>query len=325
MSVSSAVAVVDLGTITSRLLIRHGDQEIRHQPVTHMGRELGHTGAIGSDALHRVAEVLDQHRREIDAVGVKRVWAIATQAARIATDQDDLVAVVRDRLGVDLDIIDGEDEGRLAFAGASETMRHLDAEQRSILRRDAAGTIDAATPVIVIDIGGGSTELSYGTSDGAMSGVISLPIGASVITSTYLEHDPPWASELSAALSIIELHLDDALRELPNLDEAIRSGVVIGVGGTMTTMAAVEIGVADPTAEGPVVLTAREVEEVFRTLVTEPRADRIHNPGLPPERVDLILGGACIMVESMRHLGISALVVSNRDLLDGAAASLVQR
>ncbi|MEZ5226806.1 MAG: hypothetical protein R2710_09050 [Acidimicrobiales bacterium] len=230
---------------------------------------------------------------------------------RDAADRSDLAELVDRTLGVPLDIIDGAAEGRLAFAGATA----------------ARAAADPTALFVVIDIGGGSTEFTYGNASDGVLGVYSIDVGASRVTSTYLESDPPHAAELSAALSVVQLHLDDVVREMPSLLAAISSGTVVGVGGTITTVGAVEIGLLDDdrSALEWFPLSVEAVEDVFRTLATEPRDARRYNPGLPENRVDLIVGGCCVLVETMRHLGIGEIVVTEFDLLDGAAAALRER
>ena len=310
---SASVAIVDLGTITTRLLIVDVDgiDVERHQPVTRMGADLRSSGRIGPGGLARVGAVLRDHRRRIDDAGVENIWALATSAARDAADQASLIELVKEELGVELDIISAETEGRLSFAGATA----------------ALGADDPTKLFVVIDIGGGSTEFSYGNAADGMLGTQSIDVGASRVTATYFESDPPQAAELSSALSVIQLHLDDIVRLMPGVLAAIASGTVIGVGGTITTVGAVEIGLIgdDRSALQYFPLSLAAVEDVFRTLATEPSEARRYNPGLPENRVDLIVGGCCVLVESMRYLSIGEVVVCERDLLDGAAADLRSR
>lgn len=305
-----SVAIIDLGTITTRLLVRGPDTDIRHEPITRMGAELTRSGVIGERGLARVGAALAAHRRTIIESGTARVRVLGTAAARRAGDADDLSRLVSDVLDVELEIIDAATEARLAFAGA-------------VL--DAPGDDD--DPVAVIDIGGGSTEFAVGTRRQGLVASSSVEVGAMVVGDTYLAHDPPWASELSAALSVIQLHLDDVRRELPSLAPVIEAGTVVGVGGTIATVAAVEIGmlVPNPAMLQGFTLAAGAVEEVFRTLATEGHDDRRHNPGLDADRVDLIVGGCAVLVETMRHLAIGRLRVSVRDLLDGAAAEFAKQ
>jgi exopolyphosphatase/guanosine-5'-triphosphate,3'-diphosphate pyrophosphatase len=303
----SSVAVIDLGTISTRLLMMAGGQRLRPAPiVTHMGEGLATTGVISEAALERVRSALELFKGQIDAQNITSIRTIATSAARDAANREQLFGVVHDVLGVDTELLTGEVEGRLAFSGAVAGLGPQNyPTQRTVL----------------LDIGGGSTEVSIGTVSGEHLGTHSADIGASSITATYFENDPPRPEELSAALSVIQLHLDDARRTLDDLDGAIASGPIIGVGGTITTIAAVELGLIDYDSAQihQFVLDRDAVEDVFRTLATEGRDDRVHNPGLAPDRVDLIVGGAAILVEVMRHLSIEQIAVSEFDILDGVA------
>lgn len=309
------VAVLDLGTITTRLLLTSADEVEaggrgeRHVPITHMGAEIDEAGRITDLGLERVSAVLVDHRERLDRFAPDRVRAVATAAARAATNRSDLFQLVTDVIGVDVELLPGVDEGRLAFAGATSGLPSGDPR-----------------PCAVIDIGGGSTEFSVGSTDGRLEGVYSAEIGATRVTDIYLEHDPPWASELSAALSVVQLHLDDALRELPGLADALGGGVVLGVGGTITTLASVEIGLEpyDPDRIHGFELDRAAAEDVFRTLATESLADRRHNPGRAADRAPLIVGGAIVFIEAMRHLAIDRVTVSEADLLDGVAMEMLR-
>jgi exopolyphosphatase/guanosine-5'-triphosphate,3'-diphosphate pyrophosphatase len=167
----------------------------------------------------------------------------------------------------------------------------------------------------VVDIGGGSTEFAV---DG---GVVSIDVGCVRLTERFLHGDPPDAGELSDALSIVRGHLDDVVRELPATLDAAR---LVGLAGTVTAMAAIEQGlpVYDADKVHHFALTRAAAEDVFRTVATEPRARRRHNPGLEPDRVDVIVGGALILVAVLRHFGFDECLVSERDLLDGLVAEL---
>ncbi len=314
MSISSSpgehrMAVVDLGTITTRLVLAEpGDgRRLRFAPITRMGADLVTTGRLSSEALGRVRDALEAHRDRIVAFAPAAVRVVATAAARQASNRHDLFELVQEVLGVETELLSGRDEGRLTFVGAIGSL------PASALP-DGPGVGYA-----VLDIGGGSTEFATGGLDGGLTGVFSTDIGASKVTAGFLHHDPPWAEELSAGLSVVQLHLDDLRREVPGLIDTIAEGTVVGVGGTITTLAAIEMGL-DPYDSDRVhgaVLHRDDVEEVFRMLATESRVDRLANPGLNPERVDLIVGGCVIVVEAMRHLGIERIVVSEADLMDG--------
>ncbi len=297
-------AAIDIGSMSTRLLVRSDDgTTTRREVITRLGEGLIDGEPFAPEALDRVAAALTGFLDDVE--GCSEVTVVATSAARRARSVDPLAQVVRNTLGRELVVLDGEVEGRLAFAGA---------------------TADVApeTTVLVIDIGGGSTEFTIGTSVGGPSGSWSAEIGALRVVDQFLASDPPHPAELSAALSVVELHLTDVLRELPAVASLLAgNGLVVGVGGTITTTAAVEIGlqVWDPTAVHGLELERPAVEDVFRTLATESAEDRAFNPGLPAERVGAIVGGLCILAEVMRTFGLASITTSVSDLLDGVLAA----
>ncbi len=316
------LAVVDVGTITTRLLLQDTDDHTRprgqrFQPITQLGEGRGADGRLQPAAIDRVVQACGEHRARLDAFGPDMVSIVATAAVRQAPNRDAVIEAVQDALGQDVRVLSGTEEGELAFHGAVQGLPEAG------LGLPNAGSDLPDGPFVLVDIGGGSTEFTVGTSAGP-DAVFSADIGAASVTATYLDHDPPRPEELSAALSVVQLHLDDARRELDVLTEAIDGGVVIGVGGTLTTVTAVEIGLEPYDADQVhgFWLDRAAAEDVFRTLATESRADRAFNPGLPQERVDLIVGGCVILVELMRHLTVDRILVSECDLLDGVAAEL---
>ncbi len=170
----------------------------------------------------------------------------------------------------------------------------------------------------MVDIGGGSTEFVVGATE--PDEVVSVDMGCVRVTEKFLRADPPEPIELSQAISVVHAHLDDVEREAPAAKEARR---LVGLAGTVTTVAAVELGLVnyDPERIHHFVLTRAAAEDVFRTLATEPRADRVHNPGLEEARADVIVGGAAILVTVMRHFGFEECLVSEADILDGLVLS----
>jgi exopolyphosphatase/guanosine-5'-triphosphate,3'-diphosphate pyrophosphatase len=234
----------------------------------------------------------------MDRFDVDRVRMTATSAARDAANRDEFFAGAEEAVGVRPELLDGDEEGRLSFEGAT---RELDP-------RDG--------PFLVVDIGGGSTEFAV---EGA---AMSVDIGCVRLTERFLHGDPPRPEELSQALSVVHDYLDDIEREIPAVNDATR---LVGLAGTVTTVAAVEIGLStyDRDRIHHFLLTRAAAEDVFRTLATEKRADRVHNPGLEEARADVIVGGCCVLVGVMRHFGFETCLVSEADILDGLALSLV--
>jgi exopolyphosphatase/guanosine-5'-triphosphate,3'-diphosphate pyrophosphatase len=237
----------------------------------------------------------------MDEHGVERVRIAATSAARDASNGEAFFGPAAEIVGVRPELLSGAQEGELAFAGAT------------------AGLGRERGPFLVLDIGGGSTECIVGTDE--PEHLRSFDIGCVRLTEKHLASDPPEPEELSNAIAEAVGWFDDLLREVPAVAGA---RTVIGVAGTITTVAAVEIGTPayDRNATHHFVLTRAAIEDVFRTLATERLADRIHNPGLERERADVIVGGLCVLVAFVRTLGIEEVLVSEADILDGLAASL---
>lgn len=297
---SDTVAAVDCGTNTARLLIsRDGHDVVRREVVTRLGADLERDGVLGVDALGRLDAALTSFAADLASHGVTTVRAVATSAARDAANSDALAAIVQRTVGVEPVILSGDDEARLSFAGAT------------------AGIDAASAPFCVVDIGGGSTEFAVGAAGDLQ--VMSLDMGSVRFTERYIESDPPAPEELLACISVAEAHLSDLIREIPAAGDA---ATFVAVAGTALTVAAVEIGCEpdDHEAIHGFVLVRAAAEDVFRTLVTEPLEDRLHNPGLHPDRAEVIVGGAALLVATMRALSIDELVVSVHDLLDGLVA-----
>ncbi|MGE0793960.1 MAG: exopolyphosphatase [Acidimicrobiia bacterium] len=300
------VGAVDCGTNSTRLLVAEvgpdgswTDLE-RATTVTRLGGGVDGTGALSPAGIERTVGVLAGFGDRLRALGATRVRAVATSAARDARNRDDFFGPAEAALGAPLELLSGAEEGTLAFAGAT-------------LGLDPA--VDG--PFLVVDIGGGSTEFVVGAS--AVEGVLSVDTGSVRLTEQWLHTDPPTAEELSMAVSVVRAHLEDVTRELP-ASRAART--VVGVAGTVTQIAALELGGYDRSAVHHLRLTRAAAEDVFRTVATEPLARRLHNPGLHPDRADVIVGGCCVLVAVMRHLDLDELLVSETDILDGIARSL---
>jgi exopolyphosphatase / guanosine-5'-triphosphate,3'-diphosphate pyrophosphatase len=268
--------------------------------ITRMGQGVGATGRLAPEAAERTLDTLRRYRKVMDDHGVDRVRLAATSAARDAANRDEFFDAVEDVVGARPELLSGDEEGRLAFVGATA---ELD---------------PARGPFLVVDIGGGSTEFIVGTTE--VDGVMSIDVGCVRLTEKYIEHDPPLPEELTACISLTDAYLEDVMRELPTSTEA---RTLVGLAGTVSTVAAVEIGLAtyDRDRIHHFVLTHDAAEDVFRTLATEPRADRIHNPGLEEARADVIVAGCCILVALFRRFGFAEMIVSESDILDGLALS----
>lgn len=294
-------AFVDVGTNSTNLLVTDGDSDItRRIAVTRLGEGLHSSGLLSPAAIERTVSVIAQHTDTARTLGANTVTVVGTAACRRAHNTSELVAAVHDATGLVLEVISPEEEARLSFIGAVRGLPGLDTEG----------------DVMVVDIGGGSTEISIGADIPRTS--FSIPIGAVTATESDLTTDPPRPEDLTNVIGAVQDELEEIGRTAPG---ALTAGRAVGVAGTFVTVAAVEIGLAewDDSALHGFELTREAAEDVFRTLATESLADRKLNPGLPPERADVIVAGCCILVGVMRRLHLDSITVSTRGLIDGLA------
>jgi len=270
--------------------------------ITRLGKGVDAKKGLDRSAIDRTLAVLREYREVMDRYRVERVRMTATSAARDASNRDDFFGPAEQIIGIPPELITGDQEGRLSFLGATSDLDPADG------------------PFLVVDIGGGSTEFSYGT--GEVEGVLSCDIGCVRLTEKFLHHDPPAPEELTQCLSLTEVYLKDVKREIPGSSDA---KTFVGLAGTITTAAAVEIGLPEYDRDRihHFHLTRAAAEDVFRTLATEAYEDRIANPGLEEERADVIVGGMCVLVQIMRQLSFTECLVSEADILDGLARSLL--
>jgi len=298
------VAAIDCGTNSTRLLVTDESRRPieRLMRITRLGQGVDATGRLAPEAVERTVDVLREFRAVMDRYGVTATRMSATSAVRDAVNREVFVDAATAVIGTPPEVLSGGEEGRLAFSGAT-------------------AELDAADgPFLVVDIGGGSTELVVGAD--APVGLVSLEMGCVRLTEKFLRHDPPLPEELRDALDDVHDRLEDAVVEVPSLRDGAR---MIGLAGTVTTVAAVEMGLKeyDRDRVHHFWLTRAAAEDVFRTLATESRGARLGNPGLEEARADVIVGGCVALVGVLRFFGFDGCLVSEADILDGLAASLL--
>lgn len=302
---ASPVAAIDIGTNSTNLLIvdPQGNEIVREVNVTRLGKGVAASGLLDDSAIATTVQQLAVYASLLKQHNVETFRVTATEACRRASNASTFLDQAQTVLGKRPEIISGVEEGQLAYRGALSKLEPLN------------GT------TIVIDIGGGSTEVMIGTGN-SLQHTSSFPVGAVVLTETELHRDPPRPEELTNAIGLVTDFMDDLVREQPQVLEATR---VVGVAGTIVTIAAVELGIArfDPIALHGMTLTREAAEDVFRTLATESLVDRKSNPGLPAERADVIVGGCCALVGIMRRLRLPSITVSVHNLLDGVVQHIL--
>jgi exopolyphosphatase/guanosine-5'-triphosphate,3'-diphosphate pyrophosphatase len=299
------VAAIDIGTVTTRLLVADTDgTEVREvsrvTTVTHLGEGLHATGELSKAGLARVADAVAAFGAEIARVGADEVVAVATSAARDASNASDLVATIR-ALGVPLRVIAGDVEARLSFTGATYGLE--------------------GEGILVDDLGGGSTELILGAVQGAgeartvdIDAARSLDVGSRRVKDMFLGSDPPTAGELAAASEWVVAQIRpffDGLRERPN--------TLITLAGTGTTLSAIEQGlvVYDPKAVHGSRLSGGIVADLRAELAALDLESRRCVTGMDPARADVIVAGALILETVMALAGLDETVVSEHDILYG--------
>jgi exopolyphosphatase/guanosine-5'-triphosphate,3'-diphosphate pyrophosphatase len=295
-------AAIDIGSNSTNLLIvdQSGQTLERIVRSTRLGANVATTGALSAESMQRTLECLSEYESLIKQHKVSRRRTVATAACRVANNTNQFFAEVKKISGTEPELISGEIEGALSFVGATSSL-------------------DEKMATLVIDIGGASTELMVGTE--TLDFAVSIPFGAVNLTEAELHRDPPRPEELTNAISLVSDAIDDVAHNYPLMGQIDR---VVGVAGTIVTVAAVEVGqkTFDPSALHKLKLSREAVEDVFRTLATERLSDRVFNPGLPRDRADIIVGGCCVLVAVMRRLQISEIVVSQYNLLDGLISEL---
>jgi exopolyphosphatase/guanosine-5'-triphosphate,3'-diphosphate pyrophosphatase len=309
---SRTVAAVDIGTNSTNLLVQDADgREVeRVVNITRLGRGVDASGRLAPDAIERTCAVLLDYATTLARHGVdtsRDLRVITTSAARDAVNRDEFFTAVQSSIGRAPDLLSGDDEGRLAHRGALSGLTVGDGWH------------------LLVDIGGGSTELVLGekTASGlGVRAVRSLDVGSVRLTERYLHGDPPRPEELTNAIGDAYDLVDDALRDVPDFGLITQ---MVGTAGTIVTAAAVEIGqpTFDPGALHGFRFARDAVEDVFRTLATECLADRVHNPGLPADRADVIVGGLCVLVAIMRRWDARDILVSAHNIMDGICAELL--
>ena len=294
-------AVIDVGSNSVRLLLMErmdpgGAVGERTVTVTGLRRGAGAGGRITDAALSRLDACLADYAARIAAAGSPPVAAVGTAAVREAPNRTSIQAIARRRLGADLEVIDGRREAALSFAGA-----------RLVL--PPSGGLCR-----MIDIGGGSTEVVAGDADGPRASV-SLPLGVNR-QGDGITGDPPDPRQVQAVADGARAMVREATREFGS------AGPLVGVAGTVTTVAAVMRGGYDPVAIHGMPVGRDDVDGVLTRLARLGEADRARTPGLHPDRVNVIVPGLAILAGAMDALGEKELIVSERDILDGIALSL---
>jgi exopolyphosphatase/guanosine-5'-triphosphate,3'-diphosphate pyrophosphatase len=293
------VGAVDLGTNSTRLLVAdvadgRVDEVVRRLKITRLGEGVDERKRLLPAPIARVRNVLTDFRREAERLGAERTLAIATSAVRDAENGEAFLGEVEWSYGFETRLLTGHEEARLTFSGIA-----------------SGRAIDHET--LVVDIGGGSTQLVAGGLDG-LRFHDSLDLGCVRLTERFLNSDPPTTEELEACAAAVRALLAEPVPE-------VRPRSAIGVAGTITSLAALDLGLDeyDPERVHGHVFSRQSVERQLGRLAELPVTERRKVPSLEPERAPVIVAGAVILREGLDYFGLDGIEASEHDLLDGAA------
>lgn len=300
-----AKAVIDIGTNSIKLFVAElgADGSLRSvvdkNNIARLGEGMGDTGILQPEAVERNATAVAEFAALARAHGASEIAAVGTMALRTAKNTPEFVAAVRARAGIDVQVIPGEQEAQLAYLAVLSGF----------------GAYDGA--LAICDVGGGSSEFVFGRGD-AVARRFSINLGAVKVTEKFLKEDPPSAAQIDGALAFImgELEAGD-----------VRGGVsrLVGIGGTVTSMGAVKLQMAEYDADRiqGAALTAGDVDGLISMFCSMPLEERKKITGLQPKRAEVIIGGACIIKCIMRRLGRPELIMSDRGLRHGLMYKLL--
>ena len=310
------VAAIDCGTNSIRLLVADVDPSVgrltdltRQMRVVRLGQGVDSTGEFAPEALARTFEALDAYAATCRLLRVERTRFVATSATRDARNRDAFLDGVLSRIGVAADVISGDEEAALSFAGVTSSIS------------------DSPAPYLVVDLGGGSTELALGDRD--LAAAYSMDVGCVRLTERHLVSDPPTADEQAAAVADVRAALEVAMATVP----VGQTGTLIGVAGSITSVTAHALGLThyDPAKIHGAALSVERIIRSCNTLIAATYAERKAMPFMHPGRIEAIGAGALVWREVVTAVAqavaasggqLETVTTSEHDILDGIALSL---
>jgi len=305
MASSSNLAAIDCGTNSTRLLVTTGEGTILESAntITRLGQGVDSTRRLAPEAIERTLQTLRRYREILDSHRVARVRMTATSAARDATNSEEFFSAAEELVGVRPELLSGQEEARLSYLGAT---------------RD----LDGGAPWLVVDIGGGSTELAVGPApDRGPLVARSLDVGCVRLSERFLCDDPPRPEQLESARAYVRELLDSTLKELPELRSA---RTMIGLAGTVSCLSALDqkVDVRDRAVLHHHLLSASRVRQLLDQLAALDSAGRRRLASMEPARADVIVAGTLVLDEVMGAFGFESCLTSEADILDGLIMSL---
>ena len=316
------LAGIDIGTNTIRLLVTETSDTTHRElysgrTITRLGQELDRTGMLAPEAQKRSLKAVEAFSHIIESYSVDHTAAVGTSALRSAANSAEFITAVRKRTGIEVAVITGDDEARLTLLGV-----------RWALSPGKGGGEDPIASALVIDIGGGSTELIT-TVQGKIETMMSIPLGAVYLTERFIKNDPPLREEMDSIRRVVSKQLDSWEREILRGRDVHPSSLstVAGTAGTITTLAAMdqELTEYDPTRINGYLLSRSSLDRLVSMLAASTLDARRMMTGLEPGREDIILAGAIVAQEIMGRCGARQMLVSDWGLREGIVFDLYEK
>lgn len=302
------IAAIDIGTNSTRLLISEFKDSIFHVLVREMkinriGKNLKTSGKISYDSARAVSGTLKRYKSLLKISDVSRYRAVGTNAVRKAINSQWFISYIKKSTGIKIEPITGDKEARLTFYGASRLL-------------------DIQKSILVVDIGGGSTEFILGSNGLEINIAESLDIGCVALSEEFIKDGRPGMIELEKMHSYISDYIGDTIERM----RSIRDITIIGVAGTITALAAIDLELEEYDRNRIHFhrLTREKISAIYRRLCNSTLNERKIIKGLEPERADIIIGGTAILLEILRQLDKDSIIVSEQDILDGIIYTLAK-
>ncbi len=310
------LASIDIGTHSTRLLITDYQNNKfipleRKMKITRLGKNLDENNRIGKDSARKTVEALSDYRRLVGYYDVKKFRVVGTSAIRKASNSDWFISYVYKHLGMKIDVVSGQEEARLSFYGA---VRDMDLNYPGC-------EAELNGKILVVDIGGGSSEFILGDCNCNLQLVESLNLGCVSLTKKFIGSSIPDTNSLSQ----MQQYIVNELEETTGKINLYKPAFIIGVAGTITTLAAIDLKLAAYNSEKihRHILSLKKIENIYKNLYRLDLKGRKKVVGLHPGRADVIIGGTAIVLEVLKMLNVKDILVSERDILDGIIYTLV--
>ncbi len=310
------LASIDIGTHSTRLLITDYQNNKfisleRKMEITRLGKNLDENNMIGKDSARKTVEALSDYQRLVRLYDVKKFRVVGTSAMRKASNSDWFMSYVYKHLGMKIDVVSGQEEAQLSFYGA---VRDMDLNYPGC-------EAELGGKILVVDIGGGSSEFILGDCNYNLQLVESLNLGCVSLTEKFIGSSIPDTNGLSQ----MQQYIANELEETTGKINLYKAAFIIGVAGTITTLAAIDLKLETYNSEKihRHILSLKKIENIYKNLCRLDLKGRKKVVGLHPGRADVIIGGTAIVLEVLKLLGVKDILVSERDILDGIIYTLV--